>query len=65
MVDVDYLQASPHILPECRWMKVCDAQDLPMITEAAVLPKDHEIRVRSGVIKVTQLNVLFSTDMEG
>lgn len=46
-------------------MKVCDAQDLPMITEAAVLPKDHEIRVRSGVIKVTQLNVLFSTDMEG
>lgn len=34
--DVAYLQIFPHIPSERRWRKVCNARDLPMITEAAV-----------------------------
>lgn len=50
---MDYLQIFPHIPPERRWRKVCNARDLPMITEVAVPLKITRLERGSGVIKVT------------
>lgn len=57
--DVDYLQIFPHIPPERHWRKVCNAPDLPMITEAAVPLKITRLGGGLGVGKVMGVCAVF------